>query len=39
MLNGGDMPENKLTERQWKILDCIKASPSGTAKQMSGLWL
>lgn len=33
--NVGDMSEIKLTERQEKILDLIKASPSITGKQMS----
>ena len=31
----GDMSETKLTERQQKILNLIKESPSITAKQMS----
>ena len=31
----GDMSETKLTERQQKILDLIKESPTITGKQMS----
>ena len=31
----GDVSETKLTERQWKILDLIKESPTITGKQMS----
>ena len=33
--NGGDMTETKLTERQQKILNLIKRSPTITGKQMS----
>ena len=33
--NVGDMPETKLTERQQKILNLIKVSPTITGKQMS----
>ena len=33
--NVGDMSETKLTERQQKILDLIKESPTITGKQMS----
>ena len=33
--NDGDMSETKLTERQEKILNLIKVSPTMTAKQMS----
>ena len=33
--NDGDMSESKLTERQEKILNLIKMSPTMTAKQMS----
>ena len=33
--NGGDMTETKLTERQQKILNLIKGSPTITGKQMS----
>ena len=31
----GDMPETKLTERQQKILNLVKESPTITGKQMS----
>jgi len=31
----GDMSETKLTERQQKILNLIKESPTTTGKQMS----
>ena len=33
--NDGDMTETKLTERQQKILNLIKESPTITGKQMS----
>lgn len=33
--NDGDMSETKLTERQQKILNLIKESPTITGKQMS----
>ena len=33
--NDGDMAETKLTERQYKILNLIKESPTITGKQMS----
>ena len=33
--NGGDMSETKLTERQQKILNLIKESPTITSRQMS----
>ena len=33
--NDGDMSETKLTERQQKILNLIKVSPTITGKQMS----
>ena len=33
--NDGDMSERKLTERQQKILNLIKESPTITGKQMS----
>ena len=33
--NDGDMTETKLTERQYKILNLIKESPTITGKQMS----
>ena len=35
MQNVGDMSEKKLTERQRKILNLIKESPTITGKQMS----
>ena len=35
MQNVGDMSETKLTERQRKILNLIKESPTITGKQMS----
>lgn len=34
-VNVGDVSETKLTERQRKIVDLVRESPSMTAKQMS----
>jgi len=34
-VNVGDVSESKLTERQRRIIDLVRESPSMTAKQMS----